>query len=61
MVMSEGKKKDVKMGLLGGTASGFLLFFAFFALTQNLYTIAFIPVAIFMGGAQAYIMPRKEI
>lgn len=59
--MSERKKKDVKMGVLGGTASGFLLFFAFFAITGNYYSAAFIPVAIFMGALQAYVTPRKEM
>lgn len=61
MVMSDRKKKDIKMGLLGGAASGLLLFFALFAISGNIFTLAFLPIAILMGGAQAYITPRKEL
>ena len=47
------------MGLLGGIASGLLLFFALFAITGNYLTLGFIPLAILMGAAQAYITPSK--
>ncbi|MDD3398459.1 MAG: hypothetical protein PHW93_02540 [Candidatus Methanomethylophilaceae archaeon] len=58
--MDELKKKDVKLGLLGGLASGLLLFLALYAISGNIYTAAFIPVAVAMGGAQAYMSPRRR-
>ena len=59
MALSDKKKREVKMGLLGGIASGLLLFFALFAITGNYLTLGFIPLAILMGAAQAYITPSK--
>lgn len=58
--MDELKKKDVKLGLVGGLASGLLLFLALYAISGNIYTMAFIPVAVVMGAAQAYVSPRRR-
>ncbi|MGE4275495.1 MAG: hypothetical protein AB7E27_05475 [Candidatus Methanomethylophilaceae archaeon] len=58
--MNEHKRRDVKLGLIGGLASGLLLFFALYAISGNIYTVGFIPVAVAMGGAQAYMSPRNR-
>ncbi len=58
--MDEGRRESLKLGLMGGLISGIVLFFALHAITGNIYTALFIPVAGALGGIQAYLMPRRD-
>lgn len=61
MTMTEGKKRQVKVGSIGGAILGVALFAVFWvASNYNILTVAIIPAAILIGAGQGYLSPAPD-
>ena len=60
-MMSEGKKRKVKVSAVFGAVTGAVLALAlYFVVSANLVYFALIPIAAGMAAAQAYVAPDRS-